>query len=340
MEKILKSKGLKSFILKMVLFVVIGISISLFIYLYFNHTQFSKTHLTIPKEFIIEAPNSKTTIINAIFFGFVALIIISYKKMLKIKYSSFDKKQIIFIILTIIVLFLKYYYAYLLNIYSDFFLQMPLFWGIVKITFIILFVLFLGLSIFSLNFVKNFIKDFKKEIIISLIISLGFYSLMFIVQNLWSYFSSIISNILYHIFSLFFDNVTYKPFVTSFTMAEGGGPLLGINNFKAIVGKPCSGIDSFLLFTSLYTLIFILDYKKLKKGLAIVLFFVGAIGMFLTNLMRILLLFIVGAYIDAKFAVGMFHSNIGWILFIIYFFIFWWIASKYVYKEKRKKNEK
>ena len=82
-------------------------------------------------------------------------------------------------------------------------------------------------------------------------------------------------------------------------------------------------------------MIFILDYKRLKKKVAIPLYFVGIIGMFLTNIIRILLLFIVGAYWSPKFAVGMFHSNVGWILFIAYFAIFWWIASKYVYKKKK-----
>jgi exosortase/archaeosortase family protein len=114
-------------------------------------------------------------------------------------------------------------------------------------------------------------------------------------------------------------------------MAEGGGPLLGINNFRAIVGKSCSGIDSFLLFTSLYTLIFILDYKRLKKKLAILLYFLGIVGMFFVNILRIFLLFIIGAYIDAKFAVGLFHTNAGWVLFLGYFFIYWIIVSKYIY---------
>jgi exosortase/archaeosortase family protein len=130
--------------------------------------------------------------------------------------------------------------------------------------------------------------------------------------------------------------VELTPFVPIASMSEGGGPSLRLGEFSAIIGKPCSGIDSLLLFTSLFTLIFILDHKNLKKGLSIYFFFVGAIGMFITNALRILVLFLVGNYISAELAIGLFHTNVGWILFIAYFGLFWWIASKFVYKNQKK----
>jgi exosortase/archaeosortase family protein len=331
---IFKNKNFRNFIIKTTAFLAIGMAVQFFIGIFFRNTYLFKTYLTIPKAFSLEAPNIRNILINALLFGLITFIIISYEKLLKIKSFKFKKHQIFFAILAIAFVISQYVLKYLINQNTTYFLQAVTFWGIIKILIIALFVISLTLAVFGLDFFKYFIKEYKKEIGMFILLSAAFFTLMLLVQNLWTYFSSFISNLLYHIFSLFFQDVTYKPFVSSFTMSEGGGPLLGIGNFKAIVGKPCSGIDSFLLFTSLYSLIFILDYKKLKKGLAITLFFVGAIGMFLTNLIRILLLFIVGAYIDANFAIGMFHSNIGWILFIIYFFIFWWIASKYVYKEK------
>jgi exosortase/archaeosortase family protein len=240
--------------------------------------------------------------------------------------------------MSVILLVAVYIFNYIVNKNISFFLQMPQLWAILKILLIISFAIALGIGIFGLEFLRYFIKDYKKELLEFIGITLAFFFLMLLVQNLWTYFSSIISNILYYVFSIFFHNVSYQPYVTSFTMTEGGGPMLGINGFKAIIGKPCSGIDSFLLFTSLYALIFIMDYKRIKKGLAIALFFIGAVGMFFVNVLRILLLFIVGAYIDAKFAVGMFHTNAGWILFILYFFIFWWIASGHIYKAKSTKK--
>ncbi len=80
-------------------------------------------------------------------------------------------------------------------------------------------------------------------------------------------------------------------------------------------------------------ILYFIYHKKLKIPLTIALFFIGALGMFLTNILRIFILFIVGAHISPDLAVGLFHTNVGWILFILYFFIFWYIASKFVYKK-------
>jgi exosortase/archaeosortase family protein len=332
-QGIMKNKGFRNILLKLALVIVIGVCLQLLISAYFVKTNIFKEKLDIPKQFYLETPNLRTILINAFLFGVVVFFIVSYKKILKIPDFTFRKDQVVFGVVAILLLIGQYYFKFVINQNLWFFLNAPIFWGVIKILITILFAVFLALAIFGLDFTKYFIKEYKKEILIFFALSIAFFFLMLLVQNLWSYFSGFISNILYHFFSLFFKNVTYQPFVTSFTMAEGGGPLLGINGFKAIVGKPCSGIDSFLLFTCLYSLIFILDYKRLKKGLAVGLFFVGVVGMFFVNILRIFLLFMVGAFIDAKFAIGAFHSNIGWILFIIYFFIYWWIVSKYVYKK-------
>jgi exosortase/archaeosortase family protein len=333
MENPLKNKGFRSFIIKILLFLLLIIAIQLLVGVIFSGNTFYKKYLSVPKEVLLELPNIRTILINAFLFGIVSFIILSYKRLLKIPDFRFKKIQIVFLISSAVIFFLKYYFNFLVNKNTAYFLQLPIFWGVVKILINILFVLVLALAIFGLDFIKYFLKNYKKEILWFCILSIVFFFLMLLVQNLWTVFSGVISKILYYIFSLFFNNVTYRPYVVSFTMQEGGGPLLGINSFRAIVGKPCSGIDSFLLFTSLYALIFIMDYKKLNKTKAIVTFVVGAIGMFLVNLIRIFLLFIVGAYIDAKFAVGLFHTNVGWILFIIYFFVFWTVTSKFVYKK-------
>ena len=334
MENPFKRINFRIFVIKLVILLVIGLGTSLLISLFFRNTAIFANYLNIPAVFTVESPNIRNIFINACLFGIVAFIIFGYKKLLKIKNFKFRPVQLWFALVALIFLVGTYVLKYLINTNLSFFMQNPQLWGYIKLAFIPLFAISLYLAIFGIPFTKYFFKKYKKELIFFIIASVSFFFLMLLVQNLWSYFSSFISNILYHVFSLFFKNVTYQPFVSSFTMSEGGGPMLGINGFKAIVGKPCSGIDSFLLFTSLYALIFILDYKRLKKGLAITLFFVGALGMFIVNIIRILLLFIVGAFIDAKFAVGMFHSNIGWILFIIYFFVFWWIASRHVYSKR------
>jgi len=334
MENPFKRVGFRSFVIKTIILIGLIIFIDLLIAVIFKNTVFFKKYLDIPKLFILPISNLKTTLLNSALFGVVVFCIISYKKILDIKKFEFRTNQTALILLAVIVLFFQYFYRFLINKNLDFFSRNYMLWAIIKILITIIYMLILIVGIYGIDFVKYILKDYKKEIVICLSVSISFFFLMILVQNLWTYFSSFISNILYHIFSVFFNNVTYQPYVTSFTMSEGGGPLLGINSFKAIIGKPCSGIDSFLLFTCLYAIIYVLEYKRIRKGLAIILFFVGALGMFLTNILRIFLLFIIGAFWNPEFAIGMFHSNVGWILFLVYFFIFWTIVSKTIYKTK------
>jgi exosortase/archaeosortase family protein len=332
----LKNKGFRNMIIKGGIFIVLVVLIQKIISWALVGTEFFNTYLDIPQQFQIGKGVIVLSITNALIFGVVVFLILTYKQIFNIKDFKIQKNQAWFFLLAIVFIIIHYYYKFLINRNLEFFSQLPMFWAIVKTFTQILFACALFVGVFGLEFTKYVFNKFRKQIIITSLITLCFFILMIFIQNLWSYFSNIISEILYRIFSLFFDNVTYKPFVSSFTMTEGGGPLLGINNFRAIVGKPCSGIDSFLLFTSLYSLLFVLDYKRLKKPLTIALFFVGVIGMFLTNVLRIMLLFIIGAYYDQEFAIGLFHTNAGWILFIVYFFIFWSIVSKYIYMETKK----
>lgn len=332
MENPLRHKGLRQFIIKTAIFIAIGISIQLFISVIFRNTQLFQSYLTIPKEFVLEQPNQRTIIINALMFGFIAFLILTYHRLVNLKSPKFKQHQYWFMLLAVLFLVTQYLFKYAVNQHTAFFLLHTTFWGVIKILINVLFIISLGFAVYSIDFIRQFVKTFKKEVVVCIIISIVFYGVMLLFQNLWLVFSSIVSGILYDVFHIFFDNVNYLPFVPSATMTEGGGPVLMLGNFSAIIGKPCSGIDSLLLFTSVYALIFILDRKKLNITRAIIAFFIGAVGMFATNILRIFLLFIIGAYISPTFAIGLFHSNVGWILFIAYFAIFWYIASKFVYK--------
>jgi exosortase/archaeosortase family protein len=336
MKNPFKNQGFRNMIIKGAIFISLVVIIQELLSWFLLKSEFFNKYLDIPQQFQIGKGIISISIVNALIFGIVVFFMFTYKELFNINNFKTKKNQIWFVMLSMFFLTLHYYYKFLINRNLDFFSQLPLLWAIVKIFIQLLFAGTLFIGIFGLEFTKHVVKRFKKQIILTAIIIVCFFVLLILVQNLWTYFSSVISEILYRIFSLFFDNVTYKPFVSSFTMAEGGGPLLGINNFRAIVGKACSGIDSLLLFTSLYSIIFILDYKRLKKTLAIGLFFVGVVGIFFTNILRIFLLFIVGTYIDPKFAINMFHTNVGWVLFISYFFIFWVIASKFIYNKSTK----
>ena len=61
------------------------------------------------------------------------------------------------------------------------------------------------------------------------------------------------------------------------------------------------------------------------------LFIPGVIMAVTYNILRIYSLMLVGIYIDPVFAVDTFHSNIGWMLFLGFFMIYWHFGSDVTY---------
>jgi len=178
-----------------------------------------------------------------------------------------------------------------------------------------------AIAFYGLGFLSNFVPKFKNELMFSGAFFVVFSGFAYLVQNSWQLLSYTITRIEYFIMSNMFDNVRMY-----------GNETLGIGSFVVNIGKVCSGVESLLLFTSLYALIFFIDRKKLDTTKMLILFIPGLIGDFFVNILRITLILILGVWINPQFAVGIFHTNAGWVLFIIYFFVFWYFVYPLVKK--------
>jgi exosortase/archaeosortase family protein len=66
----------------------------------------------------------------------------------------------------------------------------------------------------------------------------------------------------------------------------------------------------------------VVDWKEINKKRAALLFLPALVGLFLVNVLRIYLLYLVAIHISPKLAIGLFHSYAGTVLFIIYFIVF------------------
>jgi len=181
-------------------------------------------------------------------------------------------------------------------------------------------------AVFDSDYLNNFFKNFKKEIIIFIIIAIVLYNLLITFQKQWLIFSSGITKILSWMLSLFYSTV-------STTMNASGGPILRAEGFGVSIGPPCSGIDSMLLFFAFFAALFALDRKIIKKGLYALFFIIGFAGVYIINVLRLFLLMLAGIYISPDFAVGLFHTNAGWILFVLYFLLYYWFIRKFIYKK-------
>jgi exosortase/archaeosortase family protein len=181
---------------------------------------------------------------------------------------------------------------------------------------------FFSVSVFSFDYLKRFYSSFKKELWVTALLCVIAYNLLMLVQGQWYLFSNSITILLFNMFN---------PFFPSAYSLEGDVPLLQVNDFLVAIGAPCSGIESMFLFAAFAIGIFALDCKRMRKVAFLVSAVLGLIGIYFVNLIRLFLLMLVGIYINPEFAVGMFHTNVGWLLFVIYFLCYYLIIKTFIY---------
>jgi exosortase/archaeosortase family protein len=174
---------------------------------------------------------------------------------------------------------------------------------------------FLGFAVFGGQFVKNFFLDFRKELLICLGIGIVFYAVMQLVWQSWRLLSFGVSHLVYWMLLLFPGSAVLELPRT-----------IVVGQFAVEIGESCSGVFSIFLFTCLYLLIIALDWKQLKGWKVAVLFPLAVIGLYLANVLRVYLIVLVGVFYSPPFAVNLFHSYIGTILFLAFFVGFLWLT--------------
>lgn len=294
LDKIKKlNPGFKQFLVKTGVFVGLFILIQL-ILMYFQN-------IPLPKEyyFILDVDIGKALLLTAMIFFFSSRD--KLKKLDKYKFES--GTTIIFGILSILS-FVSYFLlkAFLIN-NPIFAVENILLFFTLKELILISGTLFLVLASFGIKFSKDFIKKFKKEIGFSILIFILALFLIIQFQKLWVYFSFIIAKIVYYLLDLTFN--------ASLNFSHSY-PSLGINDFIVGIGKPCSGIDSMLMFIFLYVFIVGYDWKVLNKKKAFTMFIPGVISVFFLNIIRIYLLLVIGTYVSPTFALGFFIQMPAW----------------------------
>jgi exosortase E/protease (VPEID-CTERM system) len=91
--------------------------------------------------------------------------------------------------------------------------------------------------------------------------------------------------------------------------------VLSIGTFAIQVFGPCSGIEGMLLM-GLFTLVYLVLFRNaLRFPRALLLLPLGMGVMWITNVLRITALFVIGASLSEDIAVRGFHSYAGWIAF-------------------------
>ena len=90
---------------------------------------------------------------------------------------------------------------------------------------------------------------------------------------------------------------------------------------KIHIARECTGIDSVIIFLSAY-IAYLINELSLKNSLFFKFLLLGVLISYIANLLRMYLIIIVGYYYGAA-SLYWAHTNLGWIIFIFWMWIFW-----------------
>ena len=150
---------------------------------------------------------------------------------------------------------------------------------------------FLALGVFGRRMMHDLFCEYKGQLKYLVLFFPGYYFLFSFVQGMWPVFSGVVAGLAHLLLGLAYPDVSYS-------VGDDGIPLLAAGGFGAKIGAPCSGIESMLLFTSLFLIIIAVDFKKIDVKRAVVVFFPALLGVFLLNVARICALFLVGLHVS------------------------------------------
>ncbi len=127
------------------------------------------------------------------------------------------------------------------------------------------------------------------------------------IQNLWRPLAAGTLRLSALLLSLVYSGTTYDP-------VQG---VVGSDAFMVEIYPVCSGYEGIALVTVFLSIYLWIFRKQLSFPQAFVLFPIGIVSIWLTNVLRVTALIVVGTSVSAEIAQKGFHSQAGWIAFTL-----------------------
>ncbi len=302
-------KGFKDFLFKLILFSILFIVVTGILGPWIIGTKLLYGY------YFFIYPNMGKMIL----FSAIAFIILTRDSIHDIRHISYKGSNVLFVVLAFTLIPVFFTVAQLLLAEESVTSNIAL--SIATHALAISIPVFLVLGVFSWQFIVYFVRKFKREIGICFALSVFFYFAIFQVWKLWPFFSGAVLHSVAFLLSLHVSPVMEVGYLTLF-----------VEDFAVRIEQACSGLDSMFLFTCLYVLIALVDWNKFNKVKLIGLYFVALIGLFVVNILRVYALILVGVFFDPKLTLQLFHTYLGMVLFMIYFFAFWFASYKWLKK--------
>jgi exosortase/archaeosortase family protein len=272
-----------------------------------------------------------STIITLIIF--LVIIYFHHQDFEHFKYKLNRQHAVMFLTLALSLMFIylhlydviKYLYSHHFHLAS--WLQLTLVYGTLILMYLSLF-----LAIFGIKFIKHF----KKQAYLFMIFNFVYYGLFYALFPHWGIFSQITSKSVYYLLRFFYPGISM--------VLDGNKVGLQLSHFSVGIGEACSGVMLILLFVTLYSLFCFIKPQQISIKKSLMFLGLGTIGAFSLNILRVSLLMIIGTY-NADWAMGLFHDNASWILFVSYFLVFLYATYPLVLRQnldppKHRKQER
>ena len=194
-------------------------------------------------------------------------------------------------------------------------------------TCLLLGVFFSIIGFFDVDFLKKLWKDFYKQILLFGLIGAGFWMVFDYVYELWPYLSGIVLVSEVALLKLISPMVSIMPPLT-----------IVLPNFSITIADYCSGIESIVLFSFLHLMITFYEWKRINKVRIFLIYFPLVVGLFMVNILRVFFIILVGMFYSPDIAAKLFHTYLGMVLFIIYFFVVWRFTYPFILKKHKKQS--
>lgn len=229
------------------------------------------------------------------------------------KYKNKGKHTLIFFIISIVILLFP------LNLILKVVSENSSLMHVAHFTIFFLSYLFLFLAVFGLKFFNYFFK----EILLVCGVFVGFVVLELIVQQCWFYFSDVIIKGL---------KIILPPITSDLSFAETGYNV-DLKDFSINIGPVCAGFYSLATFIFLFlaSLFLLGSGKKIKYIWAFISLFLGLVVVFVLNIVRIVIIILVGGYILQDLAINLFHEYLSAVFLIGIFLLYlYWVIPRLV----------
>lgn len=252
---------------------------------------------------------------KALLFGAVSFFIITFKKTDEsLKLSKWRKSNLAWLALSALLGIISWFGVNNLIAHHN-----TLSWAVLTNLAMVVSILCAAIGCLSFGDIRRIGSVYRRELLLAVALAVGFTGFLAGAYELWQPLSTSVMHVSRLLLLLVGIHASIIPPDTML-----------LSKFGIMVSKYCSGVDSIALFTGLYVLVGLLDWKWLRHGRYLGLFVPALVLLFVCNILRVAGLIAAGFYINPHIAFSLFHTYAGMVFFIVYSALFWGVSYRWM----------